>query len=826
MQYINPYELLQLSVENFSSNDSNTFSKAKRTLLAEIELSENNSIRYNGRELTKSDCLRAIDDLDNRDKKEFHYFIYHNRYLNKFLTSGELSFFDNYQVESIYKLPEFLDFISPFFSEQYDKVLSENYKKERIETVKKILSVKPITNEPYFERSYKSTYAFIRSIDNDINRLIKDIENEQNPYIEKEFKGLANNISEKVNVTLLNLLPSSYFQSLRNQVAQSIRNLARDINNDPYNNYKPAFEIIEIANSIFVDGLVKQTITKGYYTIKTNYEDSIPKQTPFTTKPSPTYSTSKTETTEINEDENNDDKIQERKQDYKNNNHAFTISIILILIIGFFYRPLQYFILSIQVLILLITIGYSFKKSKEVDIFQVIKNSIIFIGGGIAGLFYPFIARIFISYYFLQFTFDFISEFLNSKKKLKLGFFHYLIGALFITFLYQSNLSTSEKNYSKEQTTSIKSDTPKTAEEFYQRGISMGKDGSYKNAIDDFQQAILLNQNYFDAFLASAFYKIRVEDFQGAINDCNKAMLLNENNAVVYNHRGYAKYRLKQLDDAMLDFNKAIEINPEYANAYRNRGEIKYDRNDNFGAAKDYGLAIQFDPQNPSYHFARGLAYYYLKNYNKALDDMNSAIELNPNNPQYYYDRGDTKEKNNDLIGACEDWKVASYKGYSVPENKLNMCTPKVITMINGNISGCSFKPIYASPVIDNYLKIRAGNTDVAVKLINIKSMKCIRYVFINQNTSYNISNIPEGKYYLKIAYGENWAKTSIEKDCQGRFSNNTLFKRSDEILDFNLVETINGWQIPYYELELNVVVTEGNEFNSSNINENDFYTE
>jgi hypothetical protein len=157
------------------------------------------------------------------------------------------------------------------------------------------------------------------------------------------------------------------------------------------------------------------------------------------------------------------------------------------------------------------------------------------------------------------------------------------------------------------------------------------------------------------------------------------------------------------------------------------------------------------------------------------------------------------------------------------------MCIPKVVLMENGNIAGCIFRHVYASPAIENYLKIKVGNTDVAVKLINIQSGNCIRYVFINQYTTYQIANIPEGKYYIKIAYGEDWAKTSSETSCQGRFTKNTLFKKSTKILDFNLVETDNGWQIPYYEMELKVVVTQGdnlNQFNTSIILENDFYKE
>ena len=40
-------------------------------------------------------------------------------------------------------------------------------------------------------------------------------------------------------------------------------------------------EIIDIANNVSTDGLVKQTISKGYYTIKKNYDDSLPKSIPL-----------------------------------------------------------------------------------------------------------------------------------------------------------------------------------------------------------------------------------------------------------------------------------------------------------------------------------------------------------------------------------------------------------------------------------------------------------------------------------------------------------------------------------------------------------------
>ena len=152
MQYINPFELLNLKTDDLSAIDTKLINKAKRQLLTEIELSDTNTIKHNGIELTKSDCIRAIDDLDNKDKREFHFFIFQNKYLKEFLSECKIGFFENYKAESIYKLPEFLNFISPFFTKQYDKLLALNFKSGHTENVFKILSVKQITNENVNEK--------------------------------------------------------------------------------------------------------------------------------------------------------------------------------------------------------------------------------------------------------------------------------------------------------------------------------------------------------------------------------------------------------------------------------------------------------------------------------------------------------------------------------------------------------------------------------------------------------------------------------------------------------------------------------------------------
>jgi hypothetical protein len=122
---------------------------------------------------------------------------------------------------------------------------------------------------------------------------------------------------------------------------------------------------------------------------------------------------------------------------------------------------------------------------------------------------------------------------------------------------------------------------------------------------------------------------------------------------------------------------------------------------------------------------------------------------------------------------------------------------------------------------IDNYLRIKVGSgTDVVVKLMkkNIYSEdECIRIVYVRSRDIYEIKNIPEGQYYLKIAYGTDYRKKIIDNICYVKFINNAQYEKGIEILDFNLIKKPNqiignreyeSWDVPSFELSLDVIVT------------------
>jgi len=142
----------------------------------------------------------------------------------------------------------------------------------------------------------------------------------------------------------------------------------------------------------------------------------------------------------------------------------------------------------------------------------------------------------------------------------------------------------------------------------------------------------------------------------------------------------------------------------------------------------------------------------------------------------------------------------------------------------NGQLPSCyNFKPKRGS--VSNYLEVSVGGgTDVSIKVMDINSEKCIRYVFINSGSTYNIRNIPEGRYYLKIAYGKHWVSKSENGKCIGKFTSNQLYEKGQDVLDYYLQYTDGGYSVPSFKLQLDVISTgTSNSFNSQNISETEF---
>jgi hypothetical protein len=282
MQYINPIEILQLSnVTDSSQIDSDTIKKAKRRLFADIDLSDNGYFNYYGLELSKSDCEKAIDELSNNDLKEFYLYLTSNKKLNEFLVTGNEDVFYSFKQDSIFKLSDFINFISPYYAPKFDKALSNVFEVKDIELLQSILKTSFFISQDNVNIAYKSVSNILGRRLADLSEIRADIETEESVYDDDDLHEIVDLVTNYFSTELLNYLPN-YFQSQILKIANEINYLSVAIW-DNFDNTQVCQDLLEHILTLNIDGLNKPIFQKNYEIVKRKNQERIEqsKNAPF-----------------------------------------------------------------------------------------------------------------------------------------------------------------------------------------------------------------------------------------------------------------------------------------------------------------------------------------------------------------------------------------------------------------------------------------------------------------------------------------------------------------------------------------------------------------
>ncbi|GAA4272998.1 M56 family metallopeptidase [Aquimarina gracilis] len=143
-------------------------------------------------------------------------------------------------------------------------------------------------------------------------------------------------------------------------------------------------------------------------------------------------------------------------------------------------------------------------------------------------------------------------------------------------------------------------------------------------------------------------------------------------------------------------------------------------------------------------------------------------------------------------------------------ENQENTKTSDIIPKYSSREPECSNKNSVYDMNLDNYLKVRSGkNAEVIVDVVSTETSKKVRTVYLLRNMTFYIRNIPEGKYQLHITYGDDYAEKTVNGECQVYFKNQKATEVSNEILDFNVLVTDKGRNVPSYNIKVDLVDSE-----------------
>ncbi|MBA4239142.1 MAG: hypothetical protein C0448_00335 [Sphingobacteriaceae bacterium] len=169
---------------------------------------------------------------------------------------------------------------------------------------------------------------------------------------------------------------------------------------------------------------------------------------------------------------------------------------------------------------------------------------------------------------------------------------------------------------------------------YYNRGLLFAQTNRMKNALQDFDKAIALNQ-YPKAYIARATAYYELKDFSKAISDAETVLKTDANNPKANYVLANCYDDLNQLDKALVYYNKVISISTE----------------------------------NPLYYMRRAIVYGKQQQYQQCLQDLDACTNLDANYAEAYYWKGVVKV--NMKQNPCNDLKKAIDLGFTAAQQPL-----------------------------------------------------------------------------------------------------------------------------------------------------------
>jgi len=143
-----------------------------------------------------------------------------------------------------------------------------------------------------------------------------------------------------------------------------------------------------------------------------------------------------------------------------------------------------------------------------------------------------------------------------------------------------------------------------------------------------------------DAYNNRGFYYSETGRYAQAVEDFDEAIMLNPNVAKVWLNRGNALASMRRYNESLVSLNRSLALQGNNADTWNNRGALKLEMGDNAGTIADCTRAIALNPGQRDAYANRALAYVKTEQYEAAASDSRHAIELGPENPDAYLQYG------------------------------------------------------------------------------------------------------------------------------------------------------------------------------------------
>jgi len=145
---------------------------------------------------------------------------------------------------------------------------------------------------------------------------------------------------------------------------------------------------------------------------------------------------------------------------------------------------------------------------------------------------------------------------------------------------------------------------------------------------DPLELAIESDSSMLHPYLERARQRLEGGFYKGALEDYNQALKLEDQDPEIWLSRGLVHERLKDLSAAFSDYTRAIELKEDFVKAWINRANVLLKQERYKDAVEDYSVALIYTPDSGAAYYNRAIAKNYLKLNTEACADLKRAEEL------------------------------------------------------------------------------------------------------------------------------------------------------------------------------------------------------
>lgn len=135
-------------------------------------------------------------------------------------------------------------------------------------------------------------------------------------------------------------------------------------------------------------------------------------------------------------------------------------------------------------------------------------------------------------------------------------------------------------------------------EKYIEKGIALTAKGKFKEATNEFDNAIKINPQDANVWYMKASVLEKQGKFKEAIKAYDEAIKINPQDANVWYMKAQNLFLRGKSDEAIKAYDKVVEIDPQSAKAWYKKGVILGGRGKNDEAIKAYDKVVEIDPQS------------------------------------------------------------------------------------------------------------------------------------------------------------------------------------------------------------------------------------